>query len=480
MDRTHLVEELRQIVGLRGVVDDPHALMTYDADGCVMDTGDPQVVVLPTSTAQVSGVVRLAARYGLPVVPRGAGTGLTGGATAMFGGIVISTARMDKVLEIDPRNGRVLCQPGVINFELSQQLKPYGYQFAPDPSSQKACTVGGNIANNSGGPHCLKYGITASHIYGVELVLADGTVIWSGDGSPAAPGYDLTGVISGSEGTIGLITAAWLKITRLPEAVRVVLALFPDIAGASNTVSQVIASGLLPAALEIMDRLAIKAVNDMYKLGLPDSAGAALLIEVDGVEDGLDELLNDVTAVCWRNGAIDVRPARTLAEQNQVWAARKNAFGAMGRLSPTYYLVDTVVPRTRLPYTMEQVGRISQEYALPIANVFHAGDGNLHPIILFDRRDKGQNQRALEAATSIMHVSIAQGGVISGEHGIGVEKQDYMTLLFSTDDLAAMAGLHQSFDPNDLFNPGKVFPKGRGCGELAALRKAGVAWATLK
>ncbi len=480
MDRAQLSEELRRIVGPRGVVDDPVALMTYDADGCVMDIGTPQVAVLPTSTAQVSGVVRLAARYGLPIVPRGAGTGLSGGATPMQGGIVLSTARMDKILQVDARNGRVLCQPGVINWELSQHLKAYGYQFAPDPSSQKACTVGGNIANNSGGPHCLKYGITASHVLGVELVLADGSVIWTAEGDNQTSGYDLNGIVTGSEGTLGLVTAAWLKLTRLPEAVRVVLALFPEIAGASNTVSQVIAGGFLPAALEIMDRLAIKAVNAMYQLGLPASAGAALLIEVDGVEDGLDLLLNDITAVCWRNGALDVRPARTLAEQNQVWAARKNAFGAMGRLAPTYYLVDTVVPRTRLPYTMEQVGRISNEYSLPIANVFHAGDGNLHPIILFDRRDQSQNQRALEAATSVMHVSIEQGGVISGEHGIGVEKQDYMTLLFSTDDLAAMAGLHQSFDPHDLFNPGKIFPKGRGCGELAALRRAGVAWGELK
>lgn len=480
MPHTQLIDDLKRIVGPNGVVANPDALMTYDADGCVMDIGEPQVVVLPTTAEQVSGVVRLAARYGVPIVPRGAGTGLSGGATPITGGIVVSTARMDRILQVDTRNGRVLCQPGVINWELSNYLKPYGYQFAPDPSSQKACTVGGNIANNSGGPHCLKYGITASHVLGVEMVLPDGQIIWTGEGAPALSGYDLTGVVTGSEGTIGLVTAAWLKLTRLPEAVRVVLALFPTIAGASATVSQVIAGGFLPAALEIMDRLAIKAVNDMYRLGLPEQADAALLIEVDGVEDGLDDLLADVTAVCWRNGAIDVRPARTLAEQNQVWAARKNAFGAMGRLAPTYYLVDTVVPRTRLPYTMEQVGRISAEYRLPIANVFHAGDGNLHPIILFDRRDRSQNQRALEAATGVMQVSIEQGGVISGEHGIGVEKQDYMTLLFSTDDLAAMAGLHQSFDPNDLFNPGKVFPKGRGCGELASLRRAGVAWESLK
>lgn len=480
MNRAELIAELKRILGPSGVVANPDALLTYDADGCVMDTHEPHVVTLPTSAEQVAAIVRLAARAGMPIVPRGAGTGLSGGATPMQGGIVISTARMDKILQVDTANGRVLCQPGVINWELSQYLKPFGYQFAPDPSSQKACTIGGNIANNSGGPHCLKYGITASHVLAVQVVLPDGSIVWTGDGSAHTPGYDLTGVITGSEGTIGFVTAAWLRLTRLPEAVRVVLALFPDIAGASNTVSQVIASGLLPAALEIMDRLAIKAVNDMYRLGLPEAAGAALLIEVDGVEDGLDELLNDVTAICWRNGAIDVRPARTLAEQNQVWAARKNAFGAMGRLAPTYYLVDTVVPRTKLPQTMDEVGRISREFRLPIANVFHAGDGNLHPIILFDRRDRSQNQRALEAATSVMQVSIDFGGVISGEHGIGVEKQDYMTLLFSTDDLAAMAGLHQSFDPHDLFNPGKVFPKGRGCGELAALRRSGVAWSALK
>ncbi len=480
MNRAELIAELQQFVGPRAVIHRPEDLLTYDADGCVMDTHEPHVVVVPTTTAQVAAVVKLAARVGMPIVPRGAGTGLSGGATPMQGGIVISTARMDKILELDTRNQRVRVQPGVINFELSQYLKPYGYQFAPDPSSQRACTVGGNIANNSGGPHCLKYGITASHVLGVQVVLPSGEVIWTGDGTPGPRGYDLTGVLTGSEGTIGLVTEAWLRLTRLPEAVRVVLALFPSIASASATVSQVIASGLLPAALEIMDRLAIKAVNDMYKLGLPEAAGAALLIEVDGVADGLDELLLEITAICEQNGALEVRPARTLAEQNQVWAARKNAFGAMGRLAPTYYLVDTVVPRTRLPYTLEQVGLIASEYQLPIANVFHAGDGNLHPLILFDRRNQSQNQRALEAATEVMRVSIDQGGVISGEHGIGVEKQEYMTLLFTTDDLAAMAGLHQSFDPHDLFNPGKVFPRGKGCGELAALRRAGVQWRDLK
>lgn len=458
MHHTHLIEELRRIVGARGIVDDPVALLTYDADGCVMDTHEPQVVVLPTSTDEVVALVRLAARYGVPITPRGAGTGLSGGATPVQGGIVLSTARMDRILEVDIRNSRVRVQPGVINAELSQYLQPYGFYYAPDPSSQKTCTLGGNIANNSGGPHCLKYGTTTNHVLGLEVVLPDGEVIWTGDGVPTSDGYDLTGVITGSEGTLGLVTQAWLRMTRLPEATRVVLALYDDIASASATVSTVIAGGLVPAALEIMDRLAIKAVNDMYKLGLPASAGAALIIEVDGVEDGLDELLNEIVTICEQHGAIEVRPARTPAEQTQVWAARKNAFGAMGRLAPTYHLVDTVVPRTRLPYMMEQVGLIAEEYQLPIANVFHAGDGNLHPIVLFDRRDPEQNRRALAAVNRVLEISIEQGGVISGEHGIGVEKQAFMPRLFSSADLVAMQRLRVSFDPEELFNPGKIFP----------------------
>jgi glycolate oxidase len=479
MNRDLLVEELRRIVGPRAVVDDPAALLTYDADGCVMDTHMPQVVVLPESTEQVAAVVRLANRAGVPIVPRGAGTGLSGGATPTSGGIVVSLTRMDRLLEVDPRNRRARVQPGVINWELSQMLLPHGYQFVPDPSSQKACTVGGNIANNSGGPHCLKYGTTTNHILALRTVLPDGSTVWTGDGGPDGIGYDLAGLITGSEGLFGVITEAWVRLTRLPEAVRVVLALFPDIASASQTVSTVIARGLLPAALEMMDQLAIKAVNGMYKLGLPEQAGAALLIELDGVDDGLDEQLAEITGLCRQHGALEVRPAKTAAEQAQVWAARKNAFGAMGRLAPSYYLVDTVVPRTRLPATLATVGQVARDHRLPIANVFHAGDGNLHPLILFDRRDKRQLERALLAATEVLRASIAQGGVISGEHGIGVEKRDYMTLLFSTYDLAAMAGLKLCFDPHELFNPGKIFPAGRGCGELAALRRGGLSAADL-
>lgn len=479
MEREALAQELRRVVGPEAVVSDPAALLTYDADACVMDIHTPNIVVLPSTTEHVAEVVRLAARAGVPIVPRGAGTGLAGGATPMAGGVVISTTRMERVLEVDTRNRRARVQPGVINWELSQQVIPHGYQFMPDPSSQKACTVGGNIANNSGGPHCLKYGTTTNHVLALKVVLPDGTIMWTGEGNADAVGYDLLGVLTGSEGTCAIITEAWVRLTRLPESLRVVLALFPDIPSASQAVSTIIARGFLPAALEMMDQLAIKAVNGMYRLGLPESAGAALLIEVDGVDDGLDALLAEVVDICEDLGAMEVRPARSAEEQAQVWAARKNAFGAMGRLSPSYYLVDTVVPRTRLPATLAHVSAIARDYRLPIANVFHAGDGNLHPLILFDRRDRNQLERALSAATDVLRASIEQGGVISGEHGIGVEKRDYMTLLFNTDDLAAMAGIKHCFDPHELFNPEKIFPKGSRCGELAALRRSGLAPADL-
>ena len=475
MTHSELVSELHRIVGDRGIVSDPDALMTYNADGCVMDTHDPDVVVLPTSTEQVVAIVKLAAREKVPVIARGAGTGLSGGATPTRGGIVLVTSRMDKILEIDTRNNRCRVQPGVINFELTAFLKGRGYHFAADPSSQKACTIGGNIANNSGGPHCIKYGVTGSHVLGVHIVLADGTSFWSGEGITDQPGYDLTGVTVGAEGTTCVITECWLKILPVPEATRVVMAIYSDILPAAETVSAVIAGGFLPAALEVMDTLALKAVNDAYKMGIPPGAGAALIIEVDGVDDGLDDLLAEIVQIAKDKGAIEVRPAKTAAEQVQVWAARKNAFGAMGRLAPTYHLVDTVVPRTKLPAIMEDVKRISKEVNLPIANVFHAGDGNLHPIVLFDSTDPDQNARAHKAVEEIMRLSIGYGGVISGEHGIGIEKQEFMPFMFSDDDLAAMAALHVSFDPDDLLNPGKIFPRKINANELAATRRQATA-----
>ena len=475
MTHAELVEELRRIAGERSVVSDPDALMTYNADGCVMDTHSPDVVVLPTTTEQVVAVVKLAAREKIPIIARGAGTGLSGGATPMRGGIVLATSRMEKILEVDTRNNRCRVQPGVINFELTAHLKSRSYQFAADPSSQKACTIGGNIANNSGGPHCIKYGVTGSHVLAVQMVLADGTIFWTGEGIPDQPGYDLTGITVGAEGTTCIITECWLKILPLPEATRVVMAIYNDIRPAAETVSAVIAGGFLPAALEVMDTMALKAVNDAYKMGIPEGAGAALIIEVDGVDDGLDDLLLEIIDIAKAKGAIEVRPAKTAEEQVKVWAARKNAFGAMGRLAPTYHLADTVVPRTKLPAIMDDVKRISKEVNLPIANVFHAGDGNLHPIVLFDSSKPEENERAHRAVEEVTKLSLAYGGVISGEHGVGIEKQEFMPFMFNEDDLGAMAALHAAFDPEDLLNPGKIFPRKVNPNDLAATRRQATA-----
>ncbi|HQZ23010.1 MAG TPA: FAD-linked oxidase C-terminal domain-containing protein [Thermoflexales bacterium] len=469
-----LIKELQKIVGERGVVSDPAALKTYESDGLVAHPHAPDVVVLPSTTQQVVDIVKLAAREHVSVIARGNGTGLSGGSTPSRGGIVISTARLNRVLEIDPRNNRARVQPGVINYEVSLALKPFGYHFAADPSSQKVSTIGGNIAHNSGGPHCVKYGVTGSHVLGVQVVLADGSVFWSGDGAPDSAGYDLTGVITGSEGTFCMVTEAWVKMTRLPEALRVALAFFPAMTDVAQTVSQLIAGGFLPAALEAMDANTLHAVDAAYHIGLPIGTQGALLVEVDGVSDGLDAMLDEIVSVCKANHAFEVRPAVTADEQAKLWAARKNALGAMGRIARNYYLVDTVVPRTRLPYMMTEVERVSREVNLPIANVFHAGDGNLHPNILFDRTKPGEYERAHAAAAEIMRISIAQGGTISGEHGIGIEKQEFMPLLFNRDDLSAMAVVHHCFDPDDVFNPGKVFPLDHEVNELAETRLSGL------
>lgn len=475
MMQKKLAQDLRQVVGPRGVVDSSDALITYNADGCVMDRHAPDVVVLPYTTEHVAAAIRLAATANLPIVPRGAGTGLAGGATPMQGGLIISTARMSKIEEKDLANSRALVQPGVINFELSEYVKSDGFQFAPDPSSQKSCTIGGNIANNSGGPHCLKYGVTTNHIQALEMVMHDGSIRWTGDGIADAAGYDLTGLIVGSEGTLCMVTRAWVRLTRLPEAKRVVLALFPEIVSASEVVSAVVAAGYLPTSLEVMDANAIRAVNDAYRLGLPRDAGALLLIEVDGVEDGLDELLEEIMLICKQHGALELRPARTEAEQTQVWSARKNAFGAIGRLSPSYYLVDTVVPRTRLPYMMEQVTRLSKEYAMAMANIFHAGDGNLHPIVLYNPRNTDEIRKAHEIASAVIKLSLEEGGAISGEHGIGIEKRDYMPLMFTEYDLQAMSVVYAAFNPQSRFNPTKIFPTGMDPIQLCNQRQQRIA-----
>jgi glycolate oxidase len=478
MDRASLVERLERICGPGGVHHTPSDLMVYEYDGSVdgaVETARPLAVTLPTSTEQVAAIVKLAAEAGLPVTARGAGTGLSGGAVTQEGGIIVALTRMDRILEIDREDRTALVEPGVINLELSEAATPQGMFFAPDPSSQRACTVGGNVAENSGGPHCLKYGVTSNHILGLEVVLPDGRVVWTGGRAPGAPGYDLTGAIVGSEGMFGIVTKALVKLTPHPEAILVQLAAFPDLDAASLAVSRIIAAGIIPAALEMMDNLTIQAVEPAYHAGYPMDAGAVLLVETDGLADEVAATGEEIAAICRACDATEVRSATGKAERDVLWKGRKMALAAMGRLSPNYYLHDTVVPRSMLPATVARVREISDAYGLPIANVFHAGDGNLHPLMLFDRRKPGDIERVLEAGKEIITYCVSIGGALSGEHGIGTEKRGYMTMVYTAEDLAAMAGLRNAFDPGGRFNPGKVFPKGYACGEVRALRAQAIA-----
>jgi len=471
MDRNELIAELRRALGPRGVVAEADNLRTYDADASMIVSHPPELVALPATPEQAAEVVRLAAAAGLPVVARGAGTGIAGGAVPVRGGVVLSTARLDGFDLRAIEGGTLVVGAGVVNAELNAALAPLGLQFAPDPSSQRASTIGGNLATNAGGPHCLKHGVTANHIRAVELVRPDGALAWTGDGAPDAAGYDLTGLVVGSEGTFGVVTRARVRLSRLPEANRVMLALFPSVVAASAAVSHVIAAGSLPTSLEVMDHNAIRAVNGAYGLGLPEAEGTTLLIiEVDGVADGLDDALEEILDTCREAGAFELRPARTAAEQARVWVARKSVAGAIGRLAPAYLLVDTVVPRTRLPLMMEHVERLRHEHAMEVCNVFHAGDGNLHPLILYDPRDADQRRRAHVIAKGVLELSIAQGGVISGEHGIGVEKQEYLPLLFSRAELQLQAAVYHVFNPDERFNPAKIFPAADRPAELAAER----------
>ena len=473
-----LVERLEQIVGPGGVFHGAGDLLVYEYDGSVdgaVDTALPSAVVLPTSTEQVAAVVRLANELSLPVVARGAGTGLSGGAVAQRGGIIVSLTRMDRVLEIDREDRTALVEPGVINLELSEATLPHGYFFAPDPSSQKACTIGGNVAENSGGPHCLKYGVTTNHVLGLEVVLPDGRVVWTGGPAGAGVGYDLTAAMVGSEGMLGIVTKALVRLTPSPAATTVMLAAFGDADHASHATSKIIAAGIVPAALEFMDALTIQAVEPAYHAGYPLDADAVLLIEIDGVAADVAETAAEVEAICHEVGATTVRTATTKAERDLLWKGRKMALGAMGRLAPNYYLHDTVVPRSKLPAALARVREVSAAFDLPIANVFHAGDGNLHPLMLFDRRRAGDLDRVLEASKEILHYCVEIGGALSGEHGIGTEKRDHVMLVYTADDLAAMAGVKNSFDPAGCFNPDKLFPQGYMCGEVRALRMQALA-----
>ncbi|HXM17693.1 MAG TPA: FAD-linked oxidase C-terminal domain-containing protein [Candidatus Tumulicola sp.] len=460
------IKKLEEIVGPALVLSGVDDLRCYQYDGSI-DKALPELVVIPETAEQIASIVQACNERGYPYLARGAGTGLSGGAIAELGGVVISTARLHRVLEIDVENRLAVVEPGVVNAEISAAVKQYGLQYIPDPSSMAACTIGGNVAENSGGLHCLAYGVTTNHTLGVEFVTADGEIQWLGGKTADPPGYDLLGAFVGSEGTLGIATKVVVRLTPLAETARTLMAVFDSVDDASQAVSDIIAGGVIPGALEMMDRLATEAVEAFAQAGFPTDAAAILIIEVDGLREAVDELTASVRNVCSRNRAREVRLARDAAERDRIWLGRKGAFGAMGRLSHSYYVQDGVIPRSRLPEVLREIGEIGTRYGLRIANVFHAGDGNLHPLILFDDKVPGEVDKAIAAGADILRACVQRGGSISGEHGIGMEKRDCMTLQFSSDDLALMARVKSAFNDRRLCNPLKVFPTSRRCGEAA-------------
>ena len=463
--KSALRRELEAIVGAGGVLSDPEELLVYESDGLMLFRALADFVVFPRSAEDVAAVVKLANRERIPFVARGAGTGLSGGCLPAEGGLVLSLMRMNRVLEVDYENHIAVVEPGLVNLHLSWAVGPRGYYYAPDPSSQQACTIGGNIANNSGGPHTLKYGVTVNHVLGVEVVMPDGEIVWLGGRTRDALGYDLTGVFVGSEGTFGVATKIVVRILKKPQAIKTVLAVFDRIDDASAAVSSIIARGLVPAAVEMIDQLTIQAVEDAFGCGYPRDAAAALLIELDGLAVGMDEQAQRIVAACRDAGAREVRSAADEAERQLLWKGRKSAFGAYGRVSPAYMVMDGVIPRTKLPYVLGRVNEIVAAHGLRVGNVFHAGDGNLHPNILYDPRKPGEEARVVEAGAQIMKVCAEVGGSISGEHGIGLEKSDFMPFIFSPADLVFMQKVKTAFNPTGLCNPGKVFPTKKSCVE---------------
>ncbi len=458
-----LIEQLRSIVGPDALLTSPTDLLVYECDGYTIEKNRPDVVVFPTTTEQVVAVVQLCNSAGVPFLPRGAGTSLAGGCLPVGGGVMLALTRMKRILEVSVRDRYAVVEAGVVNLWLTNHLKLHGYHYAPDPSSQGACTIGGNVATNSGGPHTLKYGVTVNHILGLELVLPDGRVVHTGGPAEDNPGYDLTGVIVGSEGTFGIATKAWVRLCRNPEAYRTLLGVFETVDDATNTISDIIGAGIVPAALEMLDGLILQAVEAAFHFGFPLDAGAVLIMEVDGLEAGLNHDAERIAAIANKNGAREVRRAASDAERLLLWKCRKQAFGAVGRLAPSYCTQDGVVPRTKLPHILRAIRRIGEHYQLRIANVFHAGDGNIHPILLFDERDPDQVKRVLAASHEILQECLNCGGSVTGEHGIGVEKIDFMPKLFTPEDLAMMLRLRSAFNPDNRCSPHKMFPTAGAC-----------------
>ena len=470
-----IVAELRRCLPEQQVLWRDYDLMMYEYDGSI-DKHRPAAVVFPLSAAEVSAVVRACHNLGVPYTARGAGTGLSGGAIPERGGVLISLARMNRILEIDVENLRAVVEPGVVNLRLGQAVAPYGLTYIPDPSSQKACSVGGNVGENSGGPHTLRYGVTTNHTLGLEVVLPGGDVITIGGSATDAPGYDLVGLMVGSEGTLGIVTKIWVRLVPVPETVKTILAVFPSLDDAGEAVAGCIARRIVPGALEMMDNLTIQAVESVNPAGYPLDAEAVLLAEVDGLREEVEVAAELVVDVCRENRAVDVRLAKDDAERARLWAGRKGAFGAIGRLTPDYYTVDGVVPRTKLPAVLRRVQEISRESGFRIANVFHAGDGNLHPLIMWDADEPGAETRVIDAGADIMRACAEAGGSLSGEHGIGMEKRDLMPLIFTQDDVEVMTRVKKAADPAGLCNPGKVFPTAGRCLELFGRRGRAVGW----
>ncbi len=466
-----LIPRMTEICGPDGVLTDPLDLRTYECDGLTSHRSTPALVTLPRSAGQVAAVVRECAAAKIPFVARGSGTGLSGGALPRTDGVLIVTSRMRRIIEIDPASRRAVVEPGVTNLAVSKAAEPFGYFYAPDPSSQVICSVGGNVAENSGGAHCLKHGFTVNHVTGLEIVTPAGDLAWLGDGTGASPGYDLLGAFTGSEGTLGIVTKIVVRLTRIPQAVTTLLAAFGTMSEGGTAVSEIIGGGIVPAAIEMMDALAIEAAEAAVHCCYPQGAGAVLIVELDGPEAEVAAEFAAVRAICEMAGSYEIRVAEDPAERAAIWAGRKSAFAAVGRISPAYIVQDGVVPRTALPEVLGKIAELSAAAGIRVANVFHAGDGNLHPLVLFDDSSPEASAAAEELSGKILDLCIEHGGSITGEHGVGVDKSSYMPKMFSTDDLDTMQLLRCAFDPAGLCNPGKIFPTPRLCGEVPGVRR---------
>lgn len=458
-------QQLMAVAGPRGYLDRPEDLILYEYDGGV-DKARPEMVVFPRSTEEVVKIVKIAHEHQIPIVGRGAGTGLSGGSIPRSGGLIIGFSRMNRILEIDLANERAVLEPGVVNLDITLAVQGQKYFYAPDPSSQRSCTIGGNVSENAGGPHTLAYGVTTNHVLGLEVVLSDGTLMTTGGWQQDLPGYDLTGLLVGNEGTMALVTKVIVRLMRAPELVKTCLAIYDRVDDCADTVAEITARGITPVAVEMLDGVMLRMVEEATHAGYPMDAAAVLLIELEGLTESVEEQLEQIRSVCEACRAREFRVARSAEERDLLWKGRKNAFGAVGRVSTSYYVQDGVVPRTQVAGTLREIQAIGERYGLTISNIFHAGDGNLHPIILFDTRKPGDLEKAQKAGEAILEYCIHAGGSITGEHGVGMEKMELMSQLFSDDTLEALGRFKRLFDPQCRLNPGKVLPTGKGCLEI--------------